>query len=37
MEAVRYPLSYEIPKWFEEHAERMKKVSIGVMYDTVKA
>ncbi len=36
MEEVQYPFSYEIPKWFEEHAERIKKRSIGVIFDTIK-
>jgi cyclase len=36
MEEVEYPDRFEVPKWFSEHAARMQKVSIGVIYDFVK-
>lgn len=33
VEAIRYTDSFEVPQWFAERAERMRKIGVGVLYD----
>jgi cyclase len=36
MEEITYIEPFEVPGWFLEHARRMQKLSLGVIYDHVK-
>ncbi|MFQ5692691.1 MAG: MBL fold metallo-hydrolase [Nitrospinota bacterium] len=35
-ESIRYLDPFGVPEWFAEHADRMRKLSVGVIYDYVK-